>query len=607
MLDKLFTEATQAHSINDLDLAENLYLKILNKYPRESKTLFLIGTLYIQKKIYSKAIQYLLDSLSIDSENDHILMNLGVAYKENQNFEESEKMFTQSLLLNPQNTDALNNLGSLYLNQRKYDFAIKYFKQAVAISPKNDSYTMNLAKALACMGDFKKSIHYLLQINSSSKYFFESQVKLFNIFFKSKNYENCITLGTELIKKQLNLDTLSSILHNLIHAAIELGDSKKAKSFFLKLSSNDGNYLFNKALIDSAEGAIDEAISGYKTLIKDKKNQTQSLHNLGLIYSRRKEITKAINSFKDALNINPNLLDTRKILGMLQLSQCDFKLGWPNFLSYTETAIYGYPFLKNKTIWKGQKVDKPILIMLDQGIGDQIFYASMLNRLDASNRYICTTDTKLKELFTKSFSKSIQFTSQDKVSSVDFDFYVRGSHLAEMYIQEKSDLKQQMPYLKANKFSFKDKKIIGISWHSNNKFIGRYKSIHLDVLVKKLKTKTHNFMNLQYGDFKNEIKEISINEQIKFIGTRNIDNFNDIMGLSGLIMACDEIYTISNTTAHLAAALGVKVNLLLPHDHHANTWYWFNDSHKKSLWYPNVNVLEAKPGTMISTSLDLIK
>lgn len=607
MLDKLFAQATQAHSANDLDVAEHLYLKILNKYPKESKTLFLIGTLYIQKKIYTQAIKFLLDALNVDSKNDHILMNLGVAYKENQNFKESEKSFTRSLNLNPHNTDTLNNLGSLYLNQKEYELAIKYFNQAMAINPKNDSYIINLAEALACNGEFKKSIEYLLQINASSKFFFESQVKLFNIFFKSKNYENCITLGEELIKKQLNNDTLSSFLNNLIHSAIELNDSKKAKSFFLKLSSDDDNYFFNKAQIDAAEGAIDEAISGYNTLIKDKKNQTQSLHNLGMIYSRKKEITKAINSFKDALNINPNLSHTRIILGMLQLSQCDFKLGWPNFLSYTETPIYGYPFLKNKTIWQGQKVDKPILIMLDQGIGDQIFYASMLNRLNASNSYICITDTKLKELFTKSFSKSIQFITQDKVGSVDFDFYVRGSHLAELYIKEKSDLKQQMPYLKANKLSFKDKKIIGISWHSNNKFIGRYKSIDLDMLVKKLKTKTHNFMNLQYGDFKNEIKEISINEQIKFIGTRNIDNFNDIVGLSGLILACDEIYTISNTTAHLAAALGVKVNLLLPYDHHANTWYWFNDSHKKSLWYPNVTVLEAQLDTDISTSLDLIK
>jgi len=69
MLDKLFTEATQAHSANKLDIAENLYLKILNKYPKESKTLFLIGTLYIQKKIYTKAIKFLLDALAFDSKN----------------------------------------------------------------------------------------------------------------------------------------------------------------------------------------------------------------------------------------------------------------------------------------------------------------------------------------------------------------------------------------------------------------------------------------------------------------------------------------------------------------------------------------------------------
>ena len=607
MLDKLFTEATQAHSVNNLDLAENLYLKILKKYPRESKTLFLIGTLYIQKKIYSKAIQYLLDSLSIDSDNDHILMNLGVAYKENQNFEESEKMFTKSLMLNPQNTDALNNLGSLYLNQREYELAIKYFKKAIAINPINDSYILNLAEAHGCMGDFKKSFHYLLQINASSKYFFESQVKLFNIFFKSKNYENCITLGEELIKKQLNNDTLSSILHNLIHSAIELHDSKKAKSFFLKLSSDDDNYLFNKAQIDAAEGAIDQAIVGYNTLIKDKRNQTQSLHNLGMIYSRKNEIGKAINLFKDALKLNPNLLDSRKILGMLQLSQCDFNLGWPNFLSYTQNPIYSYPFLKNKTIWRGQKINKTILIVLDQGIGDQIFYASMLNRLDPSNRYVCIIDTKLKELFTGSFSKSIRFISQNEVDSVDFDFYARGTHLAELYIKEKTDLKQQKPYLNANKLSFKDNNIIGISWHSKNKFIGRYKSIDLDILVKKLKTKTKNFINLQYGVFNDEIEHISSIEKIKFIDTSYIDNFNDIMGLSGLILACNEIYTISNTTAHLAAALGVKVNLLLPFDHHANTWYWFNDSHKKSLWYPNVSILEAKLDSDILTSLELIK
>ena len=292
---------------------------------------------------------------------------------------------------------------------------------------------------------------------------------------------------------------------------------------------------------------------------------------------------------------------------MLELSQCNFKSGWSNFLSYTFDPIYAFPFLKNKKIWNGQRSDKPIFILLDQGIGDQIFYASMLSRVDTSRNYVCMIDQKLKELFKESFSNIFQFIAQDEVGSVDFDFYARGAQLAKLFIKNKSDLEQQKPYLKATKYPFKDKKAFGISWHSKNKFIGRHKSIQLETLLMKLKTKTKTFINLQYGDFQNEIKEISKKQNITFLDTTNIDNFDDMMGLARLIMACDEIFTISNTSAHLAAALGVKVNLLLPYDHHANTWYWFNDSNKKSLWYPNVKILEAKPGTMISTSLDLIE
>ena len=43
-----------------------------------------------------------------------------------------------------------------------------------------------------------------------------------------------------------------------------------------------------------------------------------------------------------------------------------------------------------------------------------------------------------------------------------------------------------------------------------------------------------------------------------------IDNFNDIDGLAALIQACDVIVTVSNTTAHLAAALGKPVLIMLP-------------------------------------------
>ena len=90
-----------------------------------------------------------------------------------------------------------------------------------------------------------------------------------------------------------------------------------------------------------------------------------------------------------------------------------------------------------------------------------------------------------------------------------------------------------------------------------------------------------------------------------FIDTKTIDNYDDILGLCRLINSCNKIFTISNTTAHLAAALGKEVYLILPYNHQSNTWYWFSDvKSNQSLWYPNVRLLIAKDDEPISSALN---
>ena len=55
----------------------------------------------------------------------------------------------------------------------------------------------------------------------------------------------------------------------------------------------------------------------------------------------------------------------------------------------------------------------------------------------------------------------------------------------------------------------------------------------------------------------------------------NIDNFNDIEGITSLIDALITI-TVSNTNAHIAGALGKKTLLLLPKGK-GRPWYWSSD------------------------------
>jgi hypothetical protein len=167
--------------------------------------------------------------------------------------------------------------------------------------------------------------------------------------------------------------------------------------------------------------------------------------------------------------------------------------------------------------------------------------------------------------------------------------------------------KNSRPYLIADKIRSENikksilekegKKIIcGITWKSDNSKIGKNKSLKLNDLLPILLKNNIQFVNLQYGDVEEEIKIFNENNDVNIINYSEIDNFNDIDGHASLIEACDILVMSSNSSAHLAGALGKKTHLLVPSRRDA-LWYWSNNNNSKNLWYPSINIYQqSTPG-----------
>ncbi|MDP3700020.1 MAG: hypothetical protein Q8R72_03855 [Hylemonella sp.] len=102
------------------------------------------------------------------------------------------------------------------------------------------------------------------------------------------------------------------------------------------------------------------------------------------------------------------------------------------------------------------------------------------------------------------------------------------------------------------------KRVVGVSWSSSGKSIG------LEPMLLPLASEPLHFVNLQHGDTAAERKALQALHGITVQNVDEVDNFNDIDGLAALIDACDIVITTSNTTAHLAGALGKETLLLLP-------------------------------------------
>ncbi len=63
---------------------------------------------------------------------------------------------------------------------------------------------------------------------------------------------------------------------------------------------------------------------------------------------------------------------------------------------------------------------------------------------------------------------------------------------------------------------------------------------------------------------------------------------DDLDRLAAAMCACDMVVTVSNTTAHLAAGLGLPTMVKLPQAR-GPLWYWHRD--RKDLpWYPSARL-----------------
>ena len=69
-----------------------------------------------------------------------------------------------------------------------------------------------------------------------------------------------------------------------------------------------------------------------------------------------------------------------------------------------------------------------------------------------------------------------------------------------------------------------------------------------------------------------------------------IDLFNDFDSLISILKNIDVFVTVSNSTAHFAAALGVRTILICPKK--SSTYYYWDYENGKTLWYENVSIIK---------------
>ena len=147
--------------------------------------------------------------------------------------------------------------------------------------------------------------------------------------------------------------------------------------------------------------------------------------------------------------------------------------------------------------------------------------------------------------------------------------------------------------------------LVGISWKSAgiNQRRALLKSTILEDWASILLQQDCYFINLQYGDVKEELEQFHLQTDLMIYQDVEIDSLGDLDDFAAQISALDLVISTSNTTMHMAGALGKQVWTLLPY---IPGWRWMLER-EDTPWYPSMRLFRQNELGTWSRAFDQVR
>ena len=422
-------------------------------------------------------------------------------------------------------------------------------------------------------------------------------------------------------------------LGNVLKASGDLPAAADAYRTAVGAEPPDLDALHQLAFVESRLGRYDEAYQNFQRLLEVVPDSPRAHHNFGLWQLECGYAEEALASFRRAHALQPEepaslacvghaLRDLARLdeaiatYDKVLATQADFadvvgnrsqallmRADWPaGWDAYEQRFGPGGAQARTRSLrrWRGMPLSgKKIVVLPEQGIGDEILFASCLPDLIATaGACVVECNARLVKLFARSFPKAQVCAADTKATTASAmtDFEISAGSLPQQFRRGTAAFPVHVGYLKAEparQIFWRDSGLladarirIGMAWRGGSLRNRQYlRSLNLPDLLPVLQTPGCAFISLQHGDYADEIHTLRERQGIDL----RMPQFNiatDLDELAAMISALDLVITVDNTIANLAGALGVPVWVLLPFS--AEWRYGLNAEIMP--WYPSARL-----------------
>lgn len=339
-------------------------------------------------------------------------------------------------------------------------------------------------------------------------------------------------------------------------------------------------------------------------LVACRQLQEEGMHipALGIVLAYLGRFDEALTTLDEHVKHHPNDPNVRFHRGSVRLLRLDFEGGWEDY------AYRGFSTSENFRVlpfqlWKGEPLaGKKIVVLAEQGLGDQVMFASCLPDLqrlgpaetvvEVIRRIAPTLQRSLPDcrVIATSQSRRLEWVKD----CPDMDYYVPLGDLPRYFRRSLADFPDHTGYLMPDPTRVEHWRrqlekagpgpYIGISWKGGTEGTRTSLRSITPLSFRSLaESRPATWVCLQYGTVVEAVEQAA---EDGFPMSYWPESISDLDEFAALVAALDLVITVCNTTVHYAGGLGRPVWVLAPS---VPEWR-YGASNVTLPWYPSSRV-----------------
>jgi tetratricopeptide (TPR) repeat protein/ADP-heptose:LPS heptosyltransferase len=542
-------------------------------------------------------------ALTLDSKQARFHNLLGMALSNLGRHAESLDSFDQAIALGA--ADAHGSRADALVALGRLADAVESFDRALAYDPSSVADWCNRGAALIDLGRDAEAVDSFARATTLAPEFAEAHYNYGNALVKLERHVDAIaSYDRALALKPDYVDALNNRA-NALNQLARLPEALAGAEAALSLAPEHNGALVTRSVLLRKLRRSAEALASCERALALKPDDIDALTVRADLLTDLQRFDEAITTLDRIVALEPDNVAAKWNKSVICLGLGRFQEGWPLYEHRWAGATGLVPRGYAQPRWNGGRVDGALMIWGEQGLGDEILHASMLpDVLARTPSVVFEVEPRLAPLFARSFPSVTVIACQRELYAGKVDAQEPLASLGRFLRRSWQDFpRRDRGYLVAEtvraqalrqRLANGGRRVIGLSWVSKAPVGGASKSARLADFEPLLRLPNCRFVDLQYGDTSEERAALARDLGIMVERLGDIDNTNDLDGLAALMTACDAVITVSNTTAHLAGALGRPTFVMVPHGY-ARIWYWFHDR-SQSPWYPRAEVRRQQSG-----------